>query len=312
MSNRANHILLPAGISLRAGGNMHIDRTLHARNILVPPRSCFYVDCRVASSGNGRTWGTAFKTIQEAIAASNAEIDWAETPWNVDNWIFIAQGTYAEALTPAYSCNIVGLGVLGTDGAVEVHPASGSALAGTGLDLTLYNIRFETETAVPVLDFGVCNNVIIENCEIVSGIAGLATHGISTENASYLKVYNCHFAHGASNGLSHGIYAAGGSDKYFHNCRVEGNYFQGVRSAGTGIYIADNCTASGALIRDNTIVIAGAAIGIYDGHGGALIVNNDISVGASGDAISTAGGASRTIRNHVVVNGSGAIEVTGS
>ena len=314
MSNKANTFLSPIGGALLPGNILRFNKILQAQNILVPPKKVYYVDCRVTSSGNGRTWQRAFKTIAEAITANNADIDWGETPWNVDNWIFIAQGEYAEALTSIpHSCHMVGCGVLGTDGAVEIHPAAGACMAGTGLNLTLHNIRFEVTDANPVLDFGTCNNVLIEGCEIVCGVAGTGTHGISTENATHLRLWNNSFQFGgASGGFSHGIYAAGGADKYLHHSDIRGNIIQGLRDAGTGIYIQNTCTATNTIIRDNIIKVPTTGKGIDDNNGGSLCVHNWISVAGAGDAIEHAGGAGMTIDNHVVVNGTGAIEVTSS
>lgn len=297
----------------RVAGGIEIDGNLVAGNIESPWGTTFYVDSGKSTSGNGRSWKNTFSTIQEAITASNAQVDWSATPWLVDNYILVAPGLYEEELTPAYSCHIIGQGVLGTDGSAEIHPTSGSALAGTGLNMHLVNLRFETETAVPVIDFGICNNVIIEGCEIVSGIAGLATHGISTENASYLQVRKCYFPFGGGgSGLTHAIYAAGGADKYFHACRIVDNDIVGVRSGGVGIYIQSNCTATQAIIKDNVIVIGGTGIGIDDNNGGSFCCRNIVSIAGAGTAIDHAGGAKMTVDNHVCVSGSGAIQVTSS
>lgn len=285
------------GILKKAGG-IQVLGSLEADNVESRPSRTYYVDKSKTTSGAGSSWNNAFTTIQEAITASNATIDWSATPWLVDNYIYVAPGVYAENLTPAYSCHIIGMGVLGTDTATEIHPTSGSALAGTGLGLHLKNLWFECETAVPVIDFGICNNTLIENCVIARGIAGLATHGISTENATHLQVYNCSFESGVTP-LTHGIYAAGGADKYFHNCRIIGN----VIFAGIGLYIDANCTGSQAVIAHN--IIDATTIGIDDDSDDCMIVGNWISAGT--DCID--GNAKKMIDNHCNTNGAGAIEL---
>jgi len=274
------------------------------RNFIAPNGEIFYVDAGIGTTRDGSSWGNAFLTVQEAITASNALIDWSADPWLVDNWIFIAPGEYAEALTCPYSAHMIGMGVLGTDTAVEIHPAEGACLSGTGLGLHIENIRFEVTDASPAIDFGICNNTMIKGCEIVCGVAGTGTHGISTETATHLVVVENTWQYGGGgNGFDYGIYAAGGADKYFHNCRVERNEILGIASGGTGIYIAADCTASEARIIDNVIYVAGAGKGIDDNNGNSLCIGNRIVVGSGGDAIEHAGGNAKLLDNKVNVNG---------
>lgn len=258
-----------------------------------------------ASDNNDGTDPMAPKaTIASAIAANNATIDWSvyggTKPYN---WIFIGPGVYAEALTslPHY-CHVIGTGVLGTDGATEIHPAAGSALAGTQINGRWSNIWFESETAVPVLDFNICNNVILEACAIVKGTADLATIGIETTNASHMQINDCIFSSGVTP-LGIGIVFRGGANKYAHACRVVGNY---IVAATTGIEIEAACTASLALIHRN--VIRRPTTGILDANGGSFVVGNWISAGT--DAISHTALTSMCVDNHVIDNVTGTIEST--
>jgi len=246
-------------------------------------------------------------TIASAITASNATIDWTSYGGTKSyNWIFVGPGAYAEALTslPHY-CHVVGTGILGTDGATEIHPAAGSAIAGTQINARWSNIWFETETAVPVCDFDICNNVVLEHCAIVKGIAGLATIGVQTNNASHMQIYSCFFTSGVAN-IAIGIQFLGGANKFAHACRVVGNY---IMAATTGIDIPANCTASGAVIAQN--IIAGRpTTGISDLNGGTYCVDNWITAGT--DAISHANLATNCIANHVLDAAVGAVEATGT
>lgn len=260
-----------------------------------------------ASDDNDGTDPMAPKaTIASAIAASNATINWAlyggTKPYN---WIYVAPGVYAEALTalPHY-CHVVGTGVLGTDGASEIHPAAGAALAGTQINGRWSNVWFECETAVPVLDFDICNNVLLEGCAVARGIAGLATVGIQTNNASHMQIVNNILCSGVAN-LPIGIQFLGGANKYAHCVRVVGNT---IYAATTGIDIPANCTASGALIAQNAI--ARPATGISDLNGGSLVVDNWIT--ATADAINHANLATMCIANHVLDNAVGAVEAAGT
>jgi len=231
----------------------------------------YYVDKWNGDDGRtGLSWEQAFATVQAAITASNARIDWSYYPKSI-NTIYIAPGVYAEALTPPYDCRMIGLGIPGTDQCTEIHPAesAGSAITGTALGLHLYNLRFECEDVLPVLDFGIVGSTIIEDCEIMNGSTYQATHGISTETASHMTVKGCTFGSGSTN-LTHGIYCAGGANKYFHHCTVENNQFH----TGIGIYIASNCTGTQSVIRGNVFNVT--TLGIDDDSDDVAIIDNRI------------------------------------
>ena len=258
---------------------------------------------RADDNNDGTDPREPLETIAQAITLNNATIDWAvfggTKPYN---WIFIGAGIYEEALTslPHY-CHVVGEGILGTDGSTEIHPAAGSAIAGTQINARWSNIWFETETAVPVVDFNICNNVILENCAVVRGIAGLATIGVQTTNASHMQILSTIFVSGVAN-LPIGIQHLGGANIFAHACRHIGNY---ILAGTTGIDIAANCTASGALIMQN--VIGGRPVtGILDANGGTMCVDNWIT--ASVDAISHVNLATNCIANHVIDAAVGAVE----
>lgn len=271
----------------------------------------YYVD-RTNPTANDTNDGTNPRfpklTIASAITASEATIDWADAFGGTKpyNWIFIGPGLYAEALTtlPHY-CHIVGTGVIGTDGATEIHPAAGSAIAGTHINARWSNIWFETETAVPVIDFNICNNVILEGCAVVRGIAGLATVGVQYTNASHAQIVGCQFVSGVAN-LPIGIQYLGGAGQFAHAVKVIGNV---IFAATTGIDIANTCTASAAFIQHN--FIGGRPVtGILDANGGSYCVDNWIT--ASVDAISHVNLATNCIANHVIDAAVGAVEAAGT
>ena len=264
----------------------------------------YYVD-KNHSEANDNNDGTDPRapkaTIASAITASNATISWTDDAYPY-NWIFIAPGVYAEALTalPHY-CHVVGTGVLGTDGATEIHPAAGSAIAGTQIDARWCNIWFESETAVPVIDFNICNNVIVENCAIQRGVAGLATIGIDFSNASHVQIYNNIFGSGVA-ALPTGINFAGGGGIFAHQVRIIGNI---INCATTGINIPLTCTASGAVIAQN-LICGRPVTGIQDLNGGSYCFDNWVT--ASVDGISHLNLATNCIANHVIDAAVGTVE----
>lgn len=263
----------------------------------------------VHPSGNNRggdRWENAYTTIQAAITASNRTINWSSTPKRY-NLILVAPGVYAENLTPAYYCVIRGTGVRGTDTATEIHPATGSAITGTFLGLVLENLRIESNTAsTPTLDIGICNNSRIVGCEFALGADVDGVAAIDTDNCTHLVVIDCDFTSGqGTHTFDYAFYHRGGSNKYAHNVRYIRNR---MFTETAGVYIANTCTASQALIQENFIHGTGTSKGIYDLNGASFAVGNEIIIDGAGDAISHAGGAGHTLFNKTLVNGSYALE----
>ena len=278
---------------------------------MAPQGLVYYVDPShgdASDNNDGTDPNEPKSTIQSAITASNATIDWAATPpYSGFNTIIVSPGQYAENLTPPYYCKVIGLGLATgntTDICVDVHPAAGSALAGTGLAAHFYNIRFTTDTAVPVIDFGVMNSCVFEQCAITDGNPGLATVGIDTTDANSSVIANCVFK-GNTNPLTTGIRSTGD----FYSCRVIGNEICAVT---TGIDLSGAALCGNAVAAHNKIWGGGGVLlgtGIDDSVVGDLLcVNNWIT---ATDAISHAD-AAMTIDNHVQDAGVGAIETVGT
>lgn len=257
-------------------------------------------------SNDGTDPEAPFITIQAAVDANNALVDWGDCPSEF-NSIWIAPGEYAENLTPPYYARMIGTGLAtgnSTDICVDVHPAAGSPLAGTGLGLCMYNIRFTCDTAHPVLDFGVMNSCVIERCAITDGNPGLATNGIETTDANSSWIVEC-LLKGNTNPLTNGIVSTGD----FYSCRVIGCEICAVT---TGIDLSGAALCGNAVAAHNMIWGGGAVLlgtGIDDSVVGDLLcVNNYIT---ATDAISHAD-AAMTIANHVINAGAGAVELTGT
>ena len=273
---------------------------------LAPTSHVYFVDKNhpdATDSNDGTDPMKPKLTIGSAQAAAHANIDWAHDSYAY-NWIFVNPGTYEENLGGFYYTHLIGLGLLGTDTAAEIHPVAGSAVAGTLLGAHFQNIRFECETAVPVIDVGIGNNSIIEGCEIVKGIADLATIGIEFDNATHVQILDNLFVSGVTN-LAQGIVFNGGANQYAHACRIMRNT---IWAATKGIAIAAACTATNCLIQGN--VIARPTTGIEDLNTNSYVVDNWIS--ALVDAISHALSTTHCIANHVLDNAVGAVEAVGT
>jgi len=289
------------------GGQMGVagsDTPLGLRT--APTSHVYYVDKNhpeASDNNDGTDPNAPFLTIAAARAAAHANVDWAHDAYAL-NWILVNPGVYEENLGGFYYTHLIGLGVLGTDTATEIHPTTGSPIAGTLLGAHLCNLKLECETAVPVLDIDIGNNSIIEKCEITKGIAGLATVGIDFENASHMQIINNHFVSGVAE-IAKGIVFNGGADKYAHACRVIGNF---IKAVTTGIEVAADCTATGTLFAHNYIMRP--VKGIDDNSDSVYCVDNWIT--ATSDAIEHGNSATHCIANHVIDNNVGAVEATGT
>lgn len=256
---------------------------------------------------DGLQFDNAKATIQSAITASNATINWSYTPKQY-NYIYVKPGVYAENLTPAYYCIIQGLGIRGTDTAAEIHPTTGSCFTGTFLGTVLRNLRMESNVQdTPILNLGVCNNSLIEDCEFALGANVTGVAAIDTDNCTHLVVKNCDFTSGQLQAMAYAAYHRGGSNKFAHNVRYLDNRIWALTA---GIWVQSTCTSSGMLVEGNTILMEGGiGIDINDTNThGCAVIGNKIG-GVSGvDAIDHSGGAHLVIDNEVNIAGTTARE----
>lgn len=244
-----------------------------------PTQGLTYYVHKGGDDTTGLTWEHAFTTIAAAIAASNATIDWANN--EEDNVILIAPGTYTESLTTVpYYCHMIGLGVgtlANSAMSVRIEPASGVCMSSdTCIGLHLKNIAFVAKGAVDILDFVICNDVLIEDCMFAPGDNNVV-NAISTENSDGLNIRNCKFKSGlGTGGFTRCMYFGGGADKYLHNALIENNILQGMDATGTGIFIQSTCTATQTIIKGNIIHLFGAGIGIDDNSDNAIVEGNKV------------------------------------
>lgn len=258
-------------------------------------------------SNDGLTWERAVKTIAQAIALSNATVDWSNKKYNV---IWVKPGVYAENLEgDIFFVHIIGLGLRGTDTQAEIHPSTGSVLSKGGeatcnlVGVRLANLWLEVDEGVPILDVEIFNNSLIEGCVFTMGANVAGVVGIDTENCTHLTVRRCDFESGQLQDMAYAIYARGGADKFFHSCRIERN---NIFAETCGIYIAALCRATQSLIKQNFVHVAttGYGVRVLDPivPGNTYVVENDIIVDGLGDAIEHAGGSGYTLRNHILRN----------
>ena len=226
--------LLNFGVNV-LGTEVVIDKPLIARNIWTTHSNVYYVDKRVTSSGNGRSWTYAYKTIAEAIAVMNARIDWSETPWAVGDICFIGPGSYDENLTSMpYGATLIGAGHDMRDGqqGTKIAPSTGDCVdVGAMINTRLINIGFIAPASKDCIDAEIMNNNMLEGCYLSGPAETQTARGIVTNDAVMNKIVGCQFSC-----LDKGIdvnYADGG-DSFSHNL-IRNDVFDQIDSAGIEI-----------------------------------------------------------------------------
>jgi len=226
-------------------------------------------------NAGGLSWAHAFTTIAAAIAAHTtyrATISSAQK--SINSYIYIAPGTYAEALTSLpFSCTIIGLGIPGTDKAVLIKPAAGACITGTVSGLKLINIRFEAVGAVNLLDFDISNNVEILDCEFECGDTANLAAISNTGGGKFMTIRGNKFGSQiAVPGFSYCLKFT----SWFSAALIEDNVFDGMDAVGTAISIHINSVGYGAVIRNNIIRLNGAGVGIDDNADDAMVIGNKV------------------------------------
>lgn len=138
-----------------------------ALDLLVPPGNVYYVSRNITTSGDGKSWDAAYKTIGEAIAQVNQDYIAALQPNQGRNSIiYVGEGWYSEVplLLTANDVTIIGLAPGGHDPVVLYGSATaggfdigagGPALVVRGANCTIHNIGFFTHDVLyPALRIG--------------------------------------------------------------------------------------------------------------------------------------------------------------
>ena len=260
-------------------GNAYFNKNLFLQGVQVfgVQSKIYFVDGNNGDDENdGLSWANAKKTITAAITAHTAYRA-TRAGESVDTYIIIAPATYAENIeTLPFSCTMVGLGVLGTDKATEIHPAAGPCIAGTVSGLKMYNISFQSGTgAVDTIDFNICNNVHIIGCEFYPGATN-SKAAISTQNCGMSVFRGNRILTQSAWKYTHGFYFGGGADKYCIVNLIEDNIIGGLAATGVGIFKEGNCAGEETIVRNNIIRIPGDGIGIDDNSDTLICIGNKI------------------------------------
>ena len=190
-----------------------------------------------------------FGTIEAAITAVNADINWSNSPWANGDVIYILPGTYAENLTALpHGCAMIGIGDDIRDGqyGVVIQPASGDPVdVSAWINGYMENIGFISSSTNPAFDAAILNNCKLVNC-FFSGAAEstTATEAFVTNDCVKTTLKDC-WAANATIGFRFEYVDGGDSISYLwmENCRS--TYI-----ATSGIYTSTNLVGPHSIVQD--------------------------------------------------------------
>lgn len=305
-------------------------------------QNILYVDGSVTSSGDGKSWAGAFKTIQEAVnaAVTNDEIwvktgtyllsseiqvnkamgiyggfagletqrsqrDWNANPTTVDG------NNSVRCFHVKANATIDGFTI--TKGSTCCADGEGGGIFNNSISLdqltniTINNCNFSKNSAV--LGGGVSNNfassATITNCKFFDNIASNSGGGIFN-NSSSITITNCTFTGNKADNYGGGIYNHNAASPTITNCTFSANS----AGKGGGIYNNFNNPSIGnCLFFRNEATLQGGGIWNYDSN--ARITNCTFSLnkatGSKGGGIYNESFSRPTITNCIIWDNEGEI-----
>lgn len=217
---------------------------LQAANPMQPQASTWYVDGNRVSSGGGRTWETAFKTLAEGLLAAHTfQSTSANRAWAQRSTVYCTGDALTEDLTVfAEKTDVIGVGC------TNQHPRprleGNHVLVATTSDTyhgcVFHNIEFYSDAAGIIVDIPANQNGIgFDNC-VFSAVDG-ATIGIRATQSHDMFITNCRFDPNTSavGFATAAIQINAGSCTNFllQNCRITSD----------GIGLDFNCTTNTAV-----------------------------------------------------------------
>lgn len=240
----------------------------------------YFVDLNRVESNEGTTWGSAFKTIAEAITASNASIGLAGNRWWAKrNRIYVCGDGIDEDLTVLpEKTDIIGVGY-------DIHPfprVVGNhtiAVAKKGcrfIDMGFYTSGTGDLFVIPASSHGIA----FLGCHMHPGTT--STKALEITSCAHVRIEDCIITVG--NGDRTNIFGIGISleGTTFHDCFIGRNKIDGT----IGIKCAAGLTAHGGMIYENFIRSTG--LWIDDDSDDFMVINNR-GITAVDTATSTAG-----------------------
>lgn len=213
----------------------------------------YFVDGNVAETGDGASFATAYKTLAEAITASNTSIALAANRWWARrNRIFCCGDALSENLTALPTkCDVIGVGSY--DGYSKCGLSGRHVPASEAYGTRFYNMHFKAVAHASAIftlaGAASCSGIEFHGC-VADATLGTVTSFILATAMPFLVVENC-IARGpfATSFISFGAGEAGGAV-------IQNNIMTG--SLGKGIVLNSGTTASWEMVlRGNFIQCAG-------------------------------------------------------
>lgn len=209
----------------------------------------YFVDGNRAASGDGTTWGQAYATLQEAIAASDVSIALtANRWWARRNRIFVcADALTANLVKFPTKCDVIGVGSY--DGYTQPGIIGRHLPVGESYGTRFFNIHFKgiAHASAIITITSVSSGMQFHGCTF-DATAGTLTSAILCTASPFLQVVDCDFMGTfATSFISFGTGEAG-------RARILNNRMLGV--AAKGIVCASGMTASWMPLIDGNILKA--------------------------------------------------------
>lgn len=231
----------------------------------------YYVDGNADASGDGLSWATAYKTLAEAITASNTSIALTANDWAARrNRIFVCGETLVEDLTvlPA-KCDIIGSGF---DGEYAYPVISGNhTIAAAALSCRWINCGFIDTDGTADLFVIPANShgISFLGCHFLAKAAGSGGKALEITTCKGIRIEDCII--GLSGAAMANIFAIAVSIEgtAIHDCRILRNHI----TATAGIAIVEAAAvAMGGLIAEN--IIRATDLAIDDNSDDFQVINN--------------------------------------
>ena len=240
----------------------------------------YYVDANAGDdTNNGRTWGTAFKTLAVALAASHANIALNSTGWAARNRIFfkgdITDDDDGENLVLlAQKTDVIGVG--STDWRAKPQLLGNHVIPNTA---ETHGCRFINMSFIgpaaggDIFTLTDQHGIEFINCDFRGNSTTAATAAVVATACVDLKFIGCTFEGAFSDAVIE--LGAGQADGFLvEDCFIQGAEI-GIEIPATVTYAANKC----GLIKDN--VISTTKEGVKDSLGTTFIIRNNIRTAAA-------------------------------